>query len=481
MMKNRITDLLAYRWRYVLGYSFIVVVIFLMLVVAAFYIPHELRAGEVESALTSASLGASDMAPKAVIDLPYHILQKLSIMVFGVSVMSIKLPSIILGALTVFGIFLLIRTWFQANVAILATLLCVVTAQFLFLTQDGTPGIMFAFNSVWLLFVATFVTRRKYFGLFWKVLACLAMAMSLYTPMGIYLVLVMLTTAMFHPHIRYLIRRFNKTRVALAVVLGIAALVPLGYAIFLDISIAATILGIPTSPIDIVANAVQVFQSMVGLPAATTSYLVQPLYTIGLVLLMLVGLYRIVTHSYTARSYITVAWGAVLIVLLILNPGSVTDFYPVAVILISYGMIEMIRSWYRIFPHNPYARVAGMVPLVVLVLALVFSGSTRYIGTYRNNPDVLKYYSSDLTLFRRTLANQHAQANTTVVVTSASELPFYQLINKYDHRFTVTSTPGTTGSTTIVTRAATRPTTPPSQIVVNARATDSDRFYVYKK
>ena len=189
-MKNRVTDFLAYRWRYALGYTVIIAVIGIMVAVAAFYVPHELRQGEIDTALTSAKLGTSSMSPQSFIDLPYHILQKLSFMAFGVTVLSIKLPSILLGTLSVLGIFLLIRTWFEPKVAIIATLIATVSAQFLFMLQDGTPLITFTFLSVWLLFVATYVTRRKYFGTLWKVLTTLAMAACLYTPMGIYLVVV---------------------------------------------------------------------------------------------------------------------------------------------------------------------------------------------------------------------------------------------------------------------------------------------------
>lgn len=479
-MKNRVTDFLSYRWRYVLGYGFIVVVMGIMLVVAALYVPHELRQAEIDSALTSGSLGTASMAPSAVIDLPYHLLQKLSFIVFGVTVLSIKLPSILLGALTALGIFLLVRTWFKANVAVLATLLTVVTAQFLFMSQDGTPGIMYAFLSIWLLFVATFVTRRKYFGLFWKVLTCIAMAMSLYTPTGVYLVAVMLITALFHPHIRFLIRRFNKLRVALALLLGAGAIVPLLYAIMVDHSIGTALLGIPNGPVNLVSNAGQVLKDAFGFASQSASYLVRPLYPIGVAILMFVGLFRILTHRYSARSYITLAWGLITIVMVIINPKLVTNLFPIAVILISYGMIYMVYSWYRIFPRNPYARVAGMVPLVVFVLAMVVSGVTRFISTYHYNPVVLSGYSSDVTLLRTTLATQHAQAGNTQVVVSPPELPFYRLIAKYDKRFTAEGQAAAGKAITIYSHAATRPATPPSTITVSQRAQQADRFYIYK-
>ncbi len=479
-MHKRITDFLVYRWRFILGYGFIILVIGGMLAVAALYIPHELRQGEVDSAIISGSLGTKDMAPAAVVNLPYHLLQKLSFIVFGVTTLSIKLPSILLGSLTALGIFLLVRTWFKSSVAILSTLVTVVTAQFLFISQDGTPGIMFITIAIWLLFMATFITRRKYFGLFWKVLTCLAMAISLYTPMGIYLVAVMLVTALLHPHIRYMLRKFNKYRVAIALLLGAASLAPLVYAITASPSLAPVLLGIPTGNIDIVANILTVGRDLFGFNMASDSYLVRPLYTLGLTILMLIGLVRLMTQRYTARSYITIAWGAVILTLVMLNPASITNLFPVSAILISYGLIYLIYSWNRIFPRNPYARVAGLVPLTICVLALVVSGVTNFISTYHYSPAVLANFSPDLKLFEQTLQLQNAHAETTQAVVSAEELPFYQLVSKYNKRFTVSTTASSGKKLSIYSRAAKPAGVIPAQVIVSPRMANADRFYIYK-
>lgn len=479
-MHTRITNFLAYKWRYILGYGLTVLVIGTMLAVAAFYIPHELRQGEIESTITSASLGTASMAPNAVIDLPYHLLQKLSFVLFGVSTFTIKLPSIILAAFTALGVFLLVRTWFKTSVAMLATLLVTVTSQFLFLSQDGTPAIMFAFTSIWLLFVATFVTRLKHFGLFWKVVTCIVMAASLYTPLGVYLVLVMLVTALFHPHIRFLIKRLNKYKLAIALFLGACAIIPLVYAIALDNSIANTLLGIPASFANIKSDSLRALSDMFGFASTATGYLIRPLYPIGIALLMLVGLYRILTNRYTARSYITIAWGAIITLLLLINPDRTTAFFPVSVILVSYGIIEMIRSWYNIFPRNPYARVLGMVPIVILVVAFVTSGITRYTSTYRSNPQVMAYYSQDLKLLRQTLSSQNAMRDDTQLVVANSELPFYRVVAKYDKRFNVSTGSVEGKKLRLYTHDAARPQSSPTSIVVNNRAQNADRFYIYK-
>ncbi len=479
-MQHRITDFLAYRWRYILGYTIALSAVAVMLTVAALFVPHELRQGELDSAVTSGSLGTTTMVPNAVVNLPYHLLQKFSFVLFGVSTLTIKLPSILLGALTALGVFLLLKTWFHTRVAILGVALTIITSQFLFLSQDGTPLVVFPFVATWLLFVATYVTRRKIFGLLWKVLTCLAMAMSLYTPLGIYLVLVMLVVALFHPHIRYLIRRFNPYKLLIAVLLSLGAVVPLIYAIYLDHTILTTLLGIPTNGLNLPENFILVVKETFGIASLSSSYLIRPLYPLGAAILMFVGLYHLLTKKHTARSTITLAWGVVLSVLVILNPDYVTYLYPISVILVAYGITYMFSSWYRLFPHNPYARVAGFIPLAILIVAMISSGVSRYVNTYLYNPAILANYTSDLRLLRTTLQTEKAGNHGATLIVDQNNLAFYRLVSKYDQRIDVTADPSATGKLVLASRSMKKAGVEPHVIVVNARANDADRFYVYK-
>ena len=241
-MKTRISEYLLYRKRYLLGFMFVFVLLGIIITIAGGHVPGALRAAELQSALQSGALSVKSMSPATVVDLPYHILQRFSFMLFGVTTLSIKLPSIIIGGLTVIGIYLLIRSWFRRNVAVIVAVIATTTVQFLFVLQDGTPLIMFSFLTVWLLTVATYITRGQIFSTLWKVLAGVLMATALYTPLGIYPVLAMFITASFPPHIRYVLRHISRLRIILALILGLASVVPLVYASILDPTTPLTLL-----------------------------------------------------------------------------------------------------------------------------------------------------------------------------------------------------------------------------------------------
>ena len=81
-MRTHVTDYLLYRWRYVLGYSFIIIVLATLITFASLYVPGALREQEITASLKSGALSIHSLEPSMVIDLPYHILQRFSFMLF---------------------------------------------------------------------------------------------------------------------------------------------------------------------------------------------------------------------------------------------------------------------------------------------------------------------------------------------------------------------------------------------------------------
>lgn len=482
-MKMSVTDYALYRWRYVIGYTFIGLLLLSIFAIATLYVPGMLREAEMDSALKSGALSVQSLDPRMVIDLPYHIIQRVGFMFFGVSQLTVKLPSIILGAFTAIGILLMVRAWFRKNVGVVATILAITTTQFLFLIQDGTPAIMFSFLAVWLLTIGIYATRNMPFATFWKVLGCVLMAAALYTPLGIYLVIALGVTLIFHPHVRLTISRISKPRLILAGVLGVLSIVPLVYAIIIKPQVGLDLLGIPTVPFDITAHLITVGKDLFGFFLPSDSHLLRPLYSLGVVLLIGIGLVRLVAIRHTARSLVILVLGLLMIPVVILNPDHVTALYPIAVIAVAAGISLIIRNWYSLFPKNPYARLAGLAPLSILVLGIMVSGVMRYMNSYLYNPQVLSHYSADLQLLKDQLPKEASENNKLALVATSEQRPFYDLVAHYDKRFYVTDKYDADVQESIVTGDAYRQggiERQPSEIVTNRMSGESDRFYIYK-
>ena len=94
MKKPKVQNLFLYRHRYGIGYTVLGLILVSVLFLLPLVSPSGLSQPEIDSAVTSYY-----DTPSNLIDLPYHLLQKLSISLFGLTTYAIKLPSILIGVL----------------------------------------------------------------------------------------------------------------------------------------------------------------------------------------------------------------------------------------------------------------------------------------------------------------------------------------------------------------------------------------------
>ncbi|MEO7904361.1 MAG: glycosyltransferase family 39 protein [Candidatus Saccharimonadales bacterium] len=485
-MRRKITDYMLYRWRFYLGYGAIGVTLVGLLVVAALYIPGALSTSEMSAVVASSAITFDHFDPAVMIQLPYHLLQQVSLILFGVTNLSIKLPSLILGVGSALGILLLLRSWFSANVAVLTTILVITTSQFLAIAQSGTPSIVYVFWSVWLLVAALRVSRQDAHAGLWKIVLFSVAALSLYTPLSVYILVALASATVFHPHLRYLAKRAIKARgkVAVASICALLLVVPLGIGIYMDPSLGLRLLGVPSTWPNITESAHALFNQYFNFLQPTTGTLMQPIYSLGPLLLIVLGLIRLFTANYTARSYIIIAWTVLLVPVLLLNPDYTSVTFVPAMILMAMGVNALLSSWYKLFPKNPYARIVGLVPLTILIGGMVVSGVGRYVYSYTYDPQTAGFFSHDLQLLNRDLRNS-GQNDVTLIV-SEFQKPFYDVVAKHHNLQIVVSTSQKSmklATYSIVTRDNYRTTLDkqiPYRIVTDGRAEFADRFYVYK-
>lgn len=462
-----------YKWRYILGYSFIGLLLAGLLVFVGFFLPGGLSAQEMVSTVRSASLSFSDPATLAIPNLPYYAFQSLIFSIFGVSIFTIKLPSLILALLSAIGFIFLLRRWFKPNIAVLTSVIAITTGQFLFIAQQGTPGILYVFWPIALLLLGTQITRGKKLRFLWKVLFAITAALSLYTPLSIYPLIAIALATVLHPHLRNAVRRLPKPRLVAVSLLFLGLIMPLLYSIFINPQLGLTLLGIPSVwPPDLAANAVTVLKQYFLFWEPNVGALMTPVFGLGSVILIALGLYRIIRTRETTRSYLIIIWILCLIPVLLLNPLFTSVTFVPSMLLLAAGLTSLIGYWYRLFPLNPYARIAGLIPLVILVFALSFSGLARYIYGYHYSPHQASLFSKDLEL----LPN-----DTSELIVSTNERDFYQAVAKYHDNLQIVTTP--TADTYVVTREARTvfPGYKIDRVVTNGHSEEADRLYIYKK
>lgn len=478
---RKVIDYSIYKHRYLIGYTVLALAVVGVLVVAGLYIPGALRPAEITSAVSSTALTFQSFDPSHIINLPYHLLQRGSFELLGFSTISIKLVSVVFGIIAAFGIFLLIKEWFRTSIALTATLIAFTCSLFLFIAQDGTPQIYTVAVSAWLLYAATVASRRP--TLFWKTLVLALMALNIYTPLGIYLNLAIVTTVVFHPHTRHIIKRMNSLKLTLAAFGSIVLAVPLLYGLSVAPTQIFTLLGIPTAAPDIVRNLQVIGEQLIGLPNSVQSSLPSPLISYGFLALVLIGVFQHFRVIYTARSYVMIAWALVLIPITIISLEYLPNLYILLTLWAALGLSLLITTWYRLFPRNPYARIAGLLPIVIVVAGISLGGISQYVYSYTYSPNIRSLYRDDLDLLSKHLPSMPDDAPVPVVVAD-DERNLYELYSRYNESIILTDeTPGTVSQPTVITHSAALGDRPAndqlSQIITDNTSTDADRFYIY--
>ncbi len=469
MFKTKVADLSIYRWRYKIGYALISIALLSLFAFMGLNIPGGISTAEMQSVITSDNANISNLT---IDNYPYHILQKLSLNIFGLTLFGIKLPSIIFGILTIISLIVLLRKWYKPNVGVLATLIAITTGQFIFISQNGTPDIMNLFWPVILMTIATIATNketkhRKTFAISFCVIA----ALSLYTPLTIYSIAALVCAVLLHPHLRFLLRSMSRAKLIIGAVIFLIISSPVFIHAFANPSYIFTLLGIPNGQIDIAKNINTIMDSYFNFSNPNGNLYMTPVFGLGSVFLALIGMYQTLKTRASAKSYIINLSIICLIPAIILNPSYTPITFLPLVILIAAGIRKLLSRWYGLFPLNPYARVTGLIPIVILVSVLIISGINHYMLTYLYNPKLASNFSNDLHLIPK---------NTDKIVVTTDELSFYKVLENHSKIKVSTEYSGETFLTTRTARTQSDSYTV-LQIITNSKKDNSDRFYSYKK
>ena len=236
-----------YRWRYVIGYTIVGLLLAGLLLFAGLYLPGGLSTTEMKSVIIAQSLSFNDISTLAVPHLPYYLAQKEILSLFGVHIFTVKLLSLLLALASAIGFIVLLRRWFKPNIAVLASLIAITTGQFLVIAQSGSPSILYIFWPTVILLLGTQVTRATHARFLWKILFAIAAALSLYSPLSVYPLIAIILAVALHPHLRAIVRRISKFRLFVVAIVFLIFIAPLVYLITLNPELGLTLLGKPTT------------------------------------------------------------------------------------------------------------------------------------------------------------------------------------------------------------------------------------------
>ena len=206
MKKIIISKLFLYKHRFIIGYILLALAFIGLLFLLPLYAQHGISDAEIESATSSYYLSADAPLNGDLVDLPYRVLQKLSIMAFGLTPYAIKLPSILIGLILGFLFVLLLNRWFKNNVSLLASFLVILSTPFLFLAGSGTPLIMLVFWPTLLLWLGSKIQGEKRPKPMYSFLFAIALLLAIFTPFMLYFAVFCVLFVFLQPHLRFIIK-----------------------------------------------------------------------------------------------------------------------------------------------------------------------------------------------------------------------------------------------------------------------------------
>jgi 4-amino-4-deoxy-L-arabinose transferase-like glycosyltransferase len=293
------------------------------------------------------------------------------------------------------SMFLTLRLWFGKFIAIAATLLFAFTPWVILLSRSATPYILFL-SPILLLFSYIYLGRAtKYTILYWF-LFIIALAISLYTPGMIWLILAALI--IWHRQIVRTVLKVKGVYSVAGLTLLIILLLPLCYGVSRHPSLIKEFFAIPSnfaSPFTIVQRIVESFLALFYQLSHTNDYVIGKfaLLSVTQTTLAIIGILAL--RKKTPKMLIGT--------LVIIGIAVLLAAFNNSIILLSLGLISiavldaaglryLYQKWFEVFPLNPLAKWFAL-GLIIAVLFVNFVYGARYaLLAWPHNIETRKIY-----------------------------------------------------------------------------------------
>lgn len=416
-----ISKLFLYRYRFVIGYALLGIAFIALLLMLPLFSQTGLSQTEINSATSSYALSMDAPMNGDLVNLPYRVLQKISIMILGLTPYAIKLPSILMGLVLGLLLILLLNRWFKSNVSLLASCLVVLSTPFLFLAGSGTPLIMIVLWPTLLLWLGSKIQGEKRPKPIYSFFFAIALLLSIFTPYMIYFAVFCVMFVLVQPHLRFIVRSLPKLPLAIVGLIVIAGLAVLTMNIINHPDTIMELLFAKNFEISKFWNNINTGLAPVFLwSSSLESVFLTPLMSMPILALALIGLFSTTKGFFASRNSIASLLLIFTLIITGFNPDAVIFFIIPAAILIAHGLKYLLEKWYGLFPENPYARIAALFPLSILFAIILLPSLLQYIYGYRYNPSVANEFYYDLPIIRKSLTNE------TLLVTENYD--FYKIL-----------------------------------------------------
>lgn len=407
MKKIVISRLFLYRHRFVIGYLLLGLAFIALLFGLPLIAQYGISEAEMDSVTKSYALNIESPLTGDLVDLPYRSLQKASISLFGLTPYAIKLPSIVIGLILGLLLIVLLNRWFKNNVSLLASCLVILSTPFLFLAGSGTPLIMAVFWPTLLLWLGSKIHGEKKPRPIYSFFFALALLLAIFTPYMIYFALFCVLFVFSQPHLRFIVKSLPKIPLILVGILTLGGIAVLAMNVINRPDVIMELLFAKDFQFgNFFPNIVSGLVPLMAWQDGVKSVFLAPLVSLPLLALTLIGLFSTTRGFFASRNSIATLLIVFAFIITGFSPDMVVFLILPFAILIAHGLKYLLEKWYGLFPENPYARIAAMIPLTILFSIMLIPGLLQYIYGYRYNPGVANEFRYDLTILRNNIPDE---------------------------------------------------------------------------
>ena len=476
-MKTKSKTPFLYRYRLILGYLVLMVVFFGLLSFLPSIAPGGVSSAEMESVVESQKVTRNFISDGQVIDLPYHALQKACISLFGLSLYTIKLPSIIIAVLTGLFLILLLNRWFKSDVAIIGSILTTLSTAFLFISGFGAPIIMYVFWLAVILWLGSKIIGNENTHPMLVISFAFCTALSLYTPHMLYISLGIALAGITHPHLRECVKQLKAYQLIISVTVFILVLAPLALGCIFNTDTLVKLVYTHNFN-EFIFNVSTAFAPFFSFITAYDSVFLAPLFGLATVALIIIGVLASIGKLFTSRNTVV----SLLVIYAILVSGlnqnaAISIVIPIA-ILTTAGIESIIQKWHSLFPENPYAHIIGTLPVVAVILFIIFADLSHFIFGYHYTPAVANNFNDDITLI-----SENLESGTILIMpTDHPDYEFYRLLEHKQNITIMQEVPDRDDSPiATIGEPSTDANLQLKQIITSPKKLNSARLYIYEK
>ncbi len=417
MKGKTLRQIMLYNYRYVFAYSFIGIFI-------AYFLFWQLGSIGPGLAGPETQIAALHTNARVAIETPlypmFSSLQMISLKVFGISAYTIRIPSIIIAITTLLLLYQILKKWFGKPTALLSVALVATADWYLFTARLATGSIELSFWFVVALLSITKIIEHKSI---WTVPLAGSLIALWFVPFGPYLSIALTIGVLSCRIIRERIFEANKKQRALVLLVSLIGAGLLLYTSIQDLNFVKSLLGLEAG----IPTASEYYKSLMTngssivavLPATNPINGPHGVFFVRFFELTFV-LFGVFMFWKTRINRLNLILIAITIVLFFISGFSNTSganslLVVPFIIFMTAGIRYFIHRWQKTFPKNPYARMAALIPITILLSLTALQHHQSYFILWPHQTTTVNAFSYDLKLAQTELNTADDSLRCTVI------------------------------------------------------------------